>query len=262
MAGRCAGTKERRRRGVFQNTILYPIPGPMVEQGTWAAMADPGTPAAMAGQGNPAAMAGQGSPAAMADQGNPVRWVMGDFGHGYIAPPKKKKYWGSHSQGDFREPHALWGTLAVPTLGGARAAQTLWAPGPKGILWVPGPEWTPWAPGPEQTAVDWFWIGLGLSPDTRGSLPSNSVLWCLRGPRGNGNLPSDISVRPRLLVGRRVRAICPSRAEPYLHSLDALNAQWLSKRLRRCTLWLCFRSSRPKCSPVRKAVWMQLHSGT
>ncbi len=99
MAGRCAGTKERRRRGVFQNTILYPIPGPMVEQGTWAAMADPGTPAAMAGQGNPATMAGQGSPAAMADQGNPVRWVMGDFGHGYIAPPKKEILGKSQSGG-------------------------------------------------------------------------------------------------------------------------------------------------------------------
>ncbi len=84
MAVRCAGTKEQRRRGVLQNTILYPVPGPMVEQGTWAAMA---------GQGNPAAMAGQGSPAAMADQGNPVRW-----GHGRLWPwlytPRKIKILG------------------------------------------------------------------------------------------------------------------------------------------------------------------------
>ncbi len=36
----------------------------------------------------------------------------------------------------------------------------------------------------------------------------------------------------------------------------------LDKRLRHCTLWLCSRSSRPRYSPVRKPVWMQLHSGT
>ncbi len=28
----------------------------------------------------------------------------------------------------------------------------------------------------------WFWIGAGHSPDTGGSLPSSSVLWCLGGP--------------------------------------------------------------------------------
>ncbi len=52
-----------------------------------------------------------------------------------------------------------------------------------------------------------------------------------------------------------------SRAEPLLHSLDAPTRQ-LDKRLRRCTLWLCSRSSRPRCSPVRRPVLMQLHSGT
>ncbi len=70
-----------------------------------------------------------------------------------------------------------------------------------------------------------------------------------------------ISARPQLLNGRRGRAIRPSRAEPHLHSLDA-PTRWLDKRLQRCTLWLCSRSFRPRCSPVRKPVWMQLHSGT
>ncbi len=37
----------------------------------------------------------------------------------------------------------------------------------------------------------WFWIGAGLSSDTGGSLPSSSVLWCLGGPRGDGNLPQS-----------------------------------------------------------------------
>ncbi len=60
---------------------------------------------------------------------------------------------------------------------------------------------------------------------------------------------------------RRGQAIRPSRAEPLLHSLDAPTLQ-LDKRLRRCTLWLCSRSSRPRCSPVRRPVLMQLHSGT
>ncbi len=65
-----------------------------------------------------------------------------------------------------------------------------------------------------------------------------------------------ISARPWLSDGRQGRAIRP---EPHLHSLDAATRR-LDKRLRRCTLWLCPRSSRPSCSPVRKPVWMQLHS--
>ncbi len=50
------------------------------------------------------------------------------------------------------------------------------------------------------------------------------------------------SARPRLSDGRRGRHIHPSRAEPYLHSLDVLT-QRLDRRLQRCTRWLCFRSS-------------------
>ncbi len=53
------------------------------------------------------------------------------------------------------------------------------------------------------------------------------------------------------------RAIHPSRVEPHLHLLDTPTRR-LDKQLQRCTLWLCSRSSRPICSPVRKPVWMQL----
>ncbi len=59
-----------------------------------------------------------------------------------------------------------------------------------------------------------------------------------------------ISARPQLLDGRRGRAIRPSCAEPHLHSLDVPTRR-LGKRLQRCTLWLCSRSSRPRCLPVR-----------
>ncbi len=121
MAGRCAGTKERRRRGVFQNTILYPIPGPMVEQGTWAAMADPGTPAAMAGQGNPAAMAGQGSP------GHGGSRESGQVGHGRLwpwlySPPKKRNIGEVTVRGTFANLMlygALWQCRLLEALGGA-----------------------------------------------------------------------------------------------------------------------------------------------
>ncbi len=74
-------------------------------------------------------------------------------------------------------------------------------------------------------------------------------------------LSGRISARPRLLDGIRGWAIWPSRAEPCLHSLDAPTRR-LDKRLRRCTVWLCSRSTRPRCSPVRRTVSMQLHSGT
>ncbi len=70
-----------------------------------------------------------------------------------------------------------------------------------------------------------------------------------------------IPARQRLSDGRRGRATRPSRAEPRLHSLDAPTRR-LDKRPLHCTLWLCSRSSRPRCSPVRRPVWMQLHSGT
>ncbi len=72
------------------------------------------------------------------------------------------------------------------------------------------------------------------------------------------SLWAHISARPLLSDGRRGRAIHPSRAEPHLHLLDVPTRQ-LDKRHQRCTLWLC---SRPRCSPVRKPVWMQLHSAT
>ncbi len=52
-------------------------------------------------------------------------------------------------------------------------------------------------------------------------------------------------------------AIRPSCAEPHLHSLDTL-----TRRLQRFTQWLCSRSSRPRCSPMRKLVWIQPLSGT
>ncbi len=64
-----------------------------------------------------------------------------------------------------------------------------------------------------------------------------------------------ISACPQLLDGRRGRAIRPSRAEPHLHSLDVPTRR-LDKQLRRCTLWLCSSSSRPRYLPVRKPVWM------
>ncbi len=35
--------------------------------------------------------------------------------------------------------------------------------------------------------ASWFWIGARHSPDTGGSLPSSSVLWCLGGPRGDSS---------------------------------------------------------------------------
>ncbi len=66
--------------------------------------------------------------------------------------------------------------------------------------------------------------------------------------------PFDIS-----LVLRQVSSIRPSRAKPNLHSLDA-PTRWLDNWLWCCILWLCFRSAMPRCSLVRKPVWMQLHS--
>ncbi len=65
------------------------------------------------------------------------------------------------------------------------------------------------------------------------------------------------SARPQLSDGRRGWAIRASRAEPHLHSLDAP----YSTRQAASALLSMARSSRPRCSPVRKPVWMQLHSG-
>ncbi len=67
------------------------------------------------------------------------------------------------------------------------------------------------------------------------------------------NLWLHISARPQLSDGRRRRAIRPSCAEPHLPSLDA-PTRWWDKRLQHFTQWLCSRSSRPRCSPVRKPV--------
>ncbi len=75
------------------------------------------------------------------------------------------------------------------------------------------------------------------------------------------NLWLHISARPQLSDGRRRRAIRPSCAEPHLPSLDA-PTRWWDKRLQHFTQWLCSRSSRPRCSPVRKPVWIQPLSGT
>ncbi len=75
------------------------------------------------------------------------------------------------------------------------------------------------------------------------------------------SLLPHISARPQLSDGRRWRTILPSLAGPHLHLLDTPTRR-LGKWLQRCTLWLSSRSTRPRCSPVRKPVWMQLHSGT
>ncbi len=56
--------------------------------------------------------------------------------------------------------------------------------------------------------------------------------------------------------GRQGPAIRPSRVKPLLYSLDA-PTWWLDKRLQCFTQWLCSRSSRPRCSPMRKPVWIQ-----
>ncbi len=69
-----------------------------------------------------------------------------------------------------------------------------------------------------------------------------------------------ISTCPRLLDGRLGQAIRPSHAEPLLHSMDTPTRR-LDKQLWLCTLWPCSRCSRPRCSPVKRPVWMQLHSG-
>ncbi len=51
--------------------------------------------------------------------------------------------------------------------------------------------------------------------------------------------------------------------EPSVQSVQShIRTRWLDKRLQRYNLWLCSRSFRPRCSPMRKPVWMQLHSGT
>ncbi len=68
--GRSGGLKDLETGQVASRAV--PVPGPMVDPGTPAAMADqvavadPGTPAAMA---DPATMAEQGARAAMAEQG-------------------------------------------------------------------------------------------------------------------------------------------------------------------------------------------------
>ncbi len=74
--------------------------------------------------------------------------------------------------------------------------------------------------------------------------------------------PLDKSVAahlyPPTAIGWKARASHPSKLCIY----TVTPTRQLDKRLWRYTLRLCFRSSRPRCSPVRKPVWMQLHSGT
>ncbi len=41
----------------------------------------------------------------------------------------------------------------------------------------------------EPRTAGWFWLGPGHSPDTGRHLPSNSVQWCLGGPRDGGGWP-------------------------------------------------------------------------
>ncbi len=53
------------------------------------------------------------------------------------------------------------------------------------------------------------------------------------------------------------------KAHPhYDEGCQQARALRLDKRLQRYTLWLCSRSSRTRCSPMRKPVWIQPHSGT
>ncbi len=70
-----------------------------------------------------------------------------------------------------------------------------------------------------------------------------------------------ISAHPSLSDGRKGWAIRPSRAELRLHSLDTYSAAGQAASALH-SLWLCSRSSRPRCLPVRRPVSMQLHSGT
>ncbi|KAK2903418.1 hypothetical protein Q8A67_008131 [Cirrhinus molitorella] len=48
----------------------------------------------------------------------------------------------------------------------------------------------------ELSVVGWFWIGAEHSPDTGGSLPSSSVLWCLGGPLGNADAAIHVASKP------------------------------------------------------------------
>ncbi len=82
---------------------------------------------------------------------------------------------------------------------------------------------------------------LHATPDSE-RMKGTCLLWM--------SLWSHISAHPRLSDGRQGRVIRPSRAEPHLHTLNAPTRR-LDKPLQRFTRWLCSRSSRPGCSPVR-----------
>ncbi len=61
-----------------------------------------------------------------------------------------------------------------------------------GLTWprmAAGLRWPRTAGWRELRPAGWFWIGAGHSPDTRGSLLSSWVRWCLGGPRGDGRWP-------------------------------------------------------------------------
>ncbi len=76
---------------------------------------------------------------------------------------------------------------------------------------------------------------------------------------------TDSSLMPRSAIDTAIRwkasASYPSKPCRATSALAgrASPTRRLDKRLQRYTLWLCSRSSRPRCSPVRKH-WMQLHS--
>ncbi len=99
-------------------------------------------------------------------------------------------------------------------------------------------------------------------PTFHKSLCEGDVLHCVRQIMVTPDTDQlRVVQKTQLSDGRRGRAIHPSRAEPHLHSLDVPTRR-LDKRLQRFTRWLCSWSSRPRCSSMRKPVWIQPLSGT
>ncbi len=144
-------------------------------------------------------MAKQGAQASMLGQG--TQWDMAV--RSPHTPPQKKLYWVDHSPGDTGEAQTLGGalevrTLWVPgqerTLEGSRAVRTLHSTFEGLARGLHGPRMAA-SLYELRTATGWFWIGAGLSPDIGASLPSSSALWCLKGPRGDGNFPRSRTER-------------------------------------------------------------------
>ncbi len=93
--------------------------------------------------------------------------------------------------GGAQEAQALRGALETWALGGALEAWTLEEDlegAAKDRALEGAAEEKQMAAGLREprTAVGYFWIGAGYSPDTGGSFPSVLVLWCLGGPRDDG----------------------------------------------------------------------------